>query len=189
MRLLCPLLMLCFGTPTMAADNDVERAIFVPTRVSSRLVTRNRTAPAALLEGGLQVWRNDPFTLDLATSFTPPHALDVGMPWYTVASADAVVDLGIQISSFVSTGPSVGGGIRFFGQQGLFAQAVPMGLVGWSLDLVLVRSPKLGVEMTTKAMFDTVAIDLVREFDPGFRLPPIEAQFGLRLVFGHGPAS
>lgn len=163
-----------------------RKPIVPPMRVESRVVVRELTVPGLLLEVSFQTWRSRWFTLEAGVSGTAGHGLGLTGPWRTMGNVDGILDFDTEIGPFLSTGPSGGVSVRIFRQQRSDVGTAVVPVAGWRVNATFLRSKRIGLAFTAKAMGDLRPVDLVNDQAEVVRLPRIEGQVGLRVAFGHG---
>ncbi|MEO0603871.1 MAG: hypothetical protein AAF211_20715 [Myxococcota bacterium] len=175
--------LLAMFLPAAAADPP-DDASWRPLRLATGVVLRRNSTTAAFLSFGIEPAQLGPAHLELTVSYTALHIFTLPGPRRTWGSLDGLVDLGFDLGQYLTTGPTVGAGLRIFSQQGTLIDQSVTGLYGWRAAMTMFRSKPIGIVMEGRVLGDTRPVELVLATSQVQQMPQLEVRFGLALVFG-----
>lgn len=172
--------------PAGAAEpvEDASGGRWRPLRLATGIALRQNSTTAATVSLGIEAVKLGPAHVETTLSYTALHIFTLPGPRRTWGSIDGLVDLGFDIGQYLTTGPTVGAGLRLFAQQGTFIDASPTGLYGWRAAMTMFRSKPIGIVMEGRVLGDTRPVELVLATSQVRRMPQLEVRFGLAVVFG-----
>jgi len=169
-----------------ARERERVRFRMVPLRMDSRVAIRDGFQPAAVFELGAQALRTRRLQLDVNAALVPVHPMLLPGPWRTFWATEVSGDGLFTASRWLAVGPTGGLSVRLYEQQGadLGAQYVPF--AGMRAHTTLLRARRWSVAASTRLASDLVLTRFVIDTQQVLTMSPVEAQVGLRVLFGHG---